>query len=322
MHLVIIIPCLNEEKTIGRVITDIPQKIEGVSDIEVVVINDGSSDNTESIAIENGAHVISHIKPMGVGAAFHSGISEAIKMGADLVVNMDGDGQFNPQDIPSLLAPVIERKADFVTASRFMDKSLFPDMPWVKKWGNVQMARLISFLVGGKFYDVSCGFRAYSKDTILRMNLFGRFTYTQETFLDLAFKGMNIREVPLKIRGEREFGKSRVASNILRYAVNSSKIIVRSFRDYRPFRFFSLLAMILFIVSSFLGAFFLYHYSVTGQFTGQLWAGFSSGFFLLFSLLFFITGLIGDMIARIRNNQEKLLYYEKLKIYGSGKDEI
>jgi hypothetical protein len=172
-------------------------------------------------------------------------------------------------------------------------------------------------LTGKKYYDVSCGFRAYSKETILRMNLFGKFTYTQETFLDLAFKNMEIVEVPLKVRGEREFGKSRVASNILKYAINTSKIIFRAFRDYKPLKFFAFLGTIFLILGLSLGSFFIYHYVNTGKFSGQLWAGFSAGFSILFSFLFFLTGLLGDMLVRIRNNQEKLLYLERVKSYNS-----
>jgi glycosyltransferase involved in cell wall biosynthesis len=319
MHLIIIIPCLNEEKTISNVIKSIPKKINGISNIEILVIDDGSTDNTAELAKKAGASVISHKINRGVGTAFHTGVEESIKRGADIVVNMDGDGQFNPDDIEKLIAPILDNNADCVTASRFKDKTFYPKMPFIKKWGNIQMARLISFLTGKKYYDVSCGFRAYSKETILRMNLFGKFTYTQETFLDLAFKNMEIVEVPLKVRGEREFGKSRVASNILKYAINTSKIILRAFRDYKPLKFFAFLGTVFLIIGLCLGGFFIYHYMNTGVFSGQLWAGFSSGFSILFSFLFFLTGLLGDMLVRIRNNQERLLYMEKRKIYEKNK---
>jgi glycosyltransferase involved in cell wall biosynthesis len=315
MHLIIIIPCLNEEKTIGQVINSIPKKINGISYLEILVINDGSTDNTAEIAKNAGAKVVSHKINRGVGTAFHTGVDECIKRGADIIVNMDGDGQFNPEDIEKLIEPILKNNADCVTASRFKDKSFTPKMPLIKKWGNIQMARLISLLTNKKFYDVSCGFRAYSKETALRMNLFGKFTYTQETFLDLAFKNMEIVEIPVKVRGEREFGKSRVASSILKYTVNTSKIILRAFRDYKPLKFFAFLGTVFLIIGLGLGGFFLYYYLAMGQFSGQLWAGFTAGFSILFSFLFFLTGLLGDMLVRIRNNQEKLLYIEKVKIF-------
>ena len=310
-HLVVIIPCFNEEKTIGKVISSIPKTIPGIDVIDILAIDDGSTDNSISEARKYGAEVVSHIQNMGVGAAFQTGIQQALNMGADLVVNMDGDGQFNAQDIPRLLQPILEGRADFVTASRFKDTRLVPTMPWIKKWGNRRMSGLISMLAGQKFYDVSCGFRAYSNEALLHLNLLGKFTYTQETFLDLAFKGLKIIEVPLKVRGEREHGKSKVASNVLKYAYNSAKIIFRTLRDYKPLRFFGTIAAILFLLSFFLGAFFFLHYIQTGQFTGHLWAGFSSGFLLLFSFLFLVTGLLADMFDRIRITQERILYLEK-----------
>jgi glycosyltransferase involved in cell wall biosynthesis len=313
-HLVVIIPCFNEEKTIGKVISSIPKTIPGIDTIDILVIDDGSTDNSVSEARKYGANVVAHTQNMGVGAAFQTGIAKALAMGADVVVNMDGDGQFDANDIPKLLEPILDGIADFVTASRFKDTRLVPAMPWIKKWGNRRMSGLISMLAGQKFYDVSCGFRAYSNETLLHLNLLGKFTYTQETFLDLAFKGLKIVEVPLKVRGEREHGKSKVASNVLKYAFSSAKIIFRTLRDYKPMRFFGTIAALLFSASVCLGAFFFLHYIQTGKFTGHLWAGFSSGFLLLFSFLFLVTGLLADMFDRIRITQERILYLEKKRI--------
>jgi glycosyltransferase involved in cell wall biosynthesis len=313
MHLVIVIPCLNEETSIGQVLSSIPETMDGVGRIDVVVVDDGSTDNTVKVASDLGAIVLSHKKNFGVGVAFHSGIDKAIELCADVVVNMDGDGQFNPRDIPRLVEPVLQGRADFVTASRFKDKALIPEMSRVKKWGNHGMSALISFLIGEKFYDVSCGFRAYSRETILRLNLMGEFTYTQESFLDIAFKNLKIVEIPLKIQGERKHGNSRVVKSIGNYAMNTAKIILRTFRDYKPLKFFGYISFFLFLSSCFLGLLFFNHYLQTGKFTQYLWAGFSSGFLLLFSLLFFVTGLLADMLDRVRQNQERLLYMEKKK---------
>ena len=315
MYLIVIIPCLNEEKSIGRVIDSIPSDIAGMDKIDVLVVDDGSSDGSVQTAKDHGAMVVSHPFNMGVGAAFNTGISEAIKLGAEVAVNIDADGQFDPADIPTLVAPVAEGKADFVTASRFKDRGLVPVMPAIKKWGNRRIANLISVLTRQKFYDVSCGFRAYSRETLLHLNLIGKFTYTQETFLDLAFKDMKIKEIPLQVRGEREFGQSRVAGNLWTYALNTARIIFKTFRDYKPFRFFGFVALVLFLISLGLGGFFFLHYFRTGAFSGHLWAGFSAGFLLLFSILFFVTGLLADMFDRVRQNQEKLLYFERRKMY-------
>jgi len=301
--------------SIGKVIDAVPSQIPGVEKKDVLVVDDGSTDKSAQVAKEHGAIVVSHPFNMGVGAAFNTGISEAIKLGAEVAVNIDADGQFDPADIPTLVAPIIQGRADFVTASRFKDKSLVPEMPKVKKWGNRRIANLINVLTGQKFYDVSCGFRAYSRETLLNLNLIGKFTYTQETFLDLAFKDMKIVEIPIQVKGEREFGQSRVAGNLWTYALNTARIIFKSFRDYKPFRFFGFIALVLFLISLGQGGFFFSHYFRTGSFSGHLWAGFSSGFLLLFSILFFVTGLLADMFDRVRQNQEKLLYFERRKMY-------
>lgn len=309
--LCVVIPALNEAATIADVIGRIPRDISGIARTIVVVVDDGSSDETPRLAEEAGATVVSHMSNRGVGAAFQTGIEQALAMGADYIVNMDGDGQFNPEDIRALLAPLIEEGVEMATASRFIDPAFYPEMTRVKFYGNRYMSRLISHLCGKRFYDVSCGFRAYRRDALLRLNLFGAFTYTQETFLDLSFKGVQIREVPVRIRGTREFGKSRVASNLFAYAFQTGKIIFRSYRDYQPMRLFGGFALALLVASAILGVFFFGHYFLNGRFTPHIWAGMTSGALLGLSALMFITGLIADMLARIRINQERMLYLLK-----------
>jgi glycosyltransferase involved in cell wall biosynthesis len=315
MKLVVIIPALNEENTIGDVIAAVPTEIDGIDQIEVVVIDDCSSDQTRMIAESAGALVITHCENKGVGAAFHTGMKAALKKGADFIVNIDGDGQHNPGDIPALLKPVLEGKADFTTASRFKEPSLVPRMPKMKLWGNKMMSRLISYLTGKKFYDVSCGFRAYTRDTALRLTLVGKFTYTQETFLDLAFKGLSIIEIPLVVKKEREFGESRVASNLWKYGYRTSKIIFRAFRDYKPLRFFGFISLPFFGLGVLLIMFLALHYFSAGQFFPHKWAGFSGVALVILGLILFILGLVADMLDRIRLNQEELLYYKRKEEY-------
>ena len=120
-----------------------------------------------------------------------------------------------------------------------------PEMPWVKRWGNRMMSRLISRLAGERFYDVSCGMRCYGRRAALQLHLLARFTYTQEVLLNLAFKQLRIVEVPLRVRGEREHGESRVAASLWRYGLRTAQIIFRSYRDYRPMRFFGGIALAL-----------------------------------------------------------------------------
>ncbi len=308
MKLIVQLPALNEEKTIGSVIASIPRAIPGIDEVEVLVVNDGSTDRTEEIARAAGAHVVRHEEPLGVGAAFRSGIARATELGADIIVTIDADGQFNPDDIPAVLSPIIRGEADFVTASRFMDPALVPEMPSTKRWGNDFMARWISRLVSQKFYDVSCGFRAYSRNAYLRLVLLGNFTYTHETFLSLAFSRVRIKEVPVRVRGVREFGKSRVAHNLFHYGRRTATIILKTYRDYQPLRFFGTLAAISAIPALALALFLLGWRIASGGFTPHKWAGFTAATLFGFSLMVYLIGLVAEMLDRLRVSVDETLY--------------
>lgn len=314
----VIIPALNEEKTIGDIMQRIPKVVCGNVRTVTIVVDDGSADATAQIALSCGGIVVSNGTNQGVGFSFNRGVMKALELNADYAVNIDADGQMNPEDIERILAPIVNGEADMVTASRFIDKDLVPVMPKVKRWGNARVADIVSFICRKRYYDVSCGFRAYSRDVLLRMNLHGKYTYTQETFINLATKDdIRILEIPVTIRGEREFGKSRVASSVLKYARKSGAIMLRAMKDYRPELLFGGVAGLNFVIALILEIIFLIHYLNTGLFSGYLWAGITGGFFLivaLFSLLFMI---ISDSISRVILNQEKLLYYEKKKAYES-----
>ena len=239
MKLIVTIPALNEEKTIADVIRTIPRDIPGIETVEVIVCNDGSTDRTAELAEAAGALVINIIGRPGLGTVFRTGLERAMRRGADVMVNIDGDGQFNSADIAQLIRPILQDQADFVTCSRFKDPALRPTMPPVKYYGNQIVTKIINWVCGGTdFADVSCGFRAFNREAAYRMTLFGKFTYTQECFIDLFSKGVRIVEVPLKVRGVREHGKSRIASSIVKYATNSLPIILRAMRDIQPLKFF------------------------------------------------------------------------------------
>ncbi len=314
-RLLVIIPALNEEATIGSVIAGIPREILGISSVDVLVVDDGSTDDTTVLAAAAGADVVSHPYNQGVGAAMQTGLREAMRRGVDAVVNIDGDGQFDPGDIPELLRPVIEGKAVFATASRFKDPDLVPEMPAIKRLGNHWMARLISGLTGLDMSDVSCGFRAFSREAILWLNLFGRFTYTQEMILLLAFHGLGIVEVPLRVRGVRQHGTSRVASSLLVYAFQTSAIIFGCIRDYRPGWIFNTVSLVLAVTGAGFAAFFILHWFVYGSFSPHIWSGFTAAFLLGFSFLLFFFGQVALMLRRIRLLQEEQTYYLR-KRYG------
>ncbi len=301
---VVIIPAFNEEKSIGKVINSMPGFVD-----EIVVVNDGSTDKTAEVAIEKGSIVINHKRNIGVGASFHSGMRKALDLNPDVMVNIDADGQFNPEDIGKLIDPIISKKADFVTASRFIDSNHYPDMSRIKSLGNKVMSFIISKISGQKFHDVSCGFRAYSKDALLMLNLFGEFTYTQETFLNLALKNVSIMEIPVKVRGIREHGKSKVASNLFKYGYQTLKVIVKTLRDYWPLKLFAAISFLTFLIAFGLGIYFLIHYIKTGSFSPYKWVGFTGGFFFVLSVMTITIGFILEMFSRMRLNQEEMLYY-------------
>jgi hypothetical protein len=181
-------------------------------------------------------------------------------------------------------------------------------MPAVKRWGNHGMAAIVSLLTGEKFHDVSCGFRAYSREALLRLILRGEFTYTQEMFLIFSFKRLRIKEIPVKVRGEREYGKSRVASNLVNYALRTSAIIYRCFRDYKPGILFNGVAGVILALALGLAAFFLGHRVVTGRFSPHIWSGFLSGFLFTIAFVVFLFGQIASMLDRERFYQEEVIY--------------
>jgi hypothetical protein len=244
---------------------------------------------------------------MGYGVAFGKALRYAVENGFDLMVSIDGDAQFNPEDIHRLIDPILRNEADMVSASRFIDKKYYPRMPLSKFWGNKMMSVFISKMIGKKFYDVSCGFRAYSQKTLYSLNLHGKFTFSQETFIGLSFKGLKIKEVPVKVKYYPS-RVSKISSNLFRYGINALKIILETYRDYRPFTFFSYVALFFFIISIFFGSILLYTYISIGSFHPNVWSGFVGGTFFFVAVVFFIIGIAADMIKRVRVNQEEILY--------------
>lgn len=324
MKLLILIPALNEEQGLPAVIRAMPKKLAGIDEILVLVVDDGSKDQTASVARAEGALVISHRQNQGVGQAFKTGLEAALGLRTDILVNIDADGQFSPDDIPALLDPILSGEADFVSGDRFTNnagKVLCPEyMSKVKFWGNQRMADLIGFLVGKRYPDVSCGFRAYSKEAMLRLNLQGRFTYTQESFLDLANKGLRIKTIPVPVRYFPD-RKSRVAGSIFKYMIQTLKIILRAYRDYRPLRFFGYLGLVPVVLGLVSGVFVFVHYLLVRAFSPYIFVAFGAVYLFTLGVLLWIVGMLADMFVRIRLNQEQLLYAEKKRTYGAGSSE-
>ncbi|MBP6178152.1 MAG: glycosyltransferase family 2 protein [Anaerolineales bacterium] len=313
MNLIIYMPALNEADNIQQVIARLPRKLKGIGTIQYLVIDDGSTDATAEIALANGAQVVRHGRNRGVGAAFHSAVQFALENHADILIGMDADGQFNPADIPAMIEPILKKRADMVMGNRFA--SGMPEhMPRAKYWGNQKVAQLIHYVSRQKFQDVSCGFRAYSREALFRMNIFAEFTYTHETILSLVFQGLQVEERSIWIKYFPE-RKSRVAASISNYAVQTSRIILRVMLDYQPLRIFGTLGSICLVIGSGFIIFLMGYFALTGSFTPYKNTGFIGLGFIVFGMLVLLIALIADMLNRVRLNQDKLLYELKKSKY-------
>lgn len=313
MKLIIYMPALNEAGSIESVIASLPRSLAGIDKIQCLVVDDGSTDATASLALNAGASIVSHGKNLGVGSAFQSAIQFSLEHDADILVSIDADGQFDPVEISSLIHPILANKADMVTGNRF-GLGIPEHMPRIKYWGNKRMSQLIRFVSGQRFQDVSCGFRAYNREALMRLNNFGDFTYTHETILSLVFQRLRVLEEPVRVK-YYPARKSRVASSLIRYGVQTSKIILRVLLDYRPMRVFGTFGGFLVFVGILFEVFLLGHYAFTGAFTPYKSAGFIGLGFFVFGMLVLIIALVADMLNRMRMNQDKLLYEIKWTKY-------
>jgi glycosyltransferase involved in cell wall biosynthesis len=316
MKLVIFSICKDEAETIGELIKRIPKKITGVDKIETLVISDGSIDKTAEKARKAGAtKVIEGVKQKRLAYRFEQAIETVLSMGADIAVNIDGDLQFAPEDIPTLLKPVLKDGADFVAADRFTDpetgKRRKPaGMPGGKYWANRMGAWIVGNLSGEKFYDVTCGFRAYTKKAMLAININSNYTYTQESFQVLAVKKMSIVAVPIHVK-YYQGRKSRVVRSFWQFLFGSALNILRAYRDYAPLKFFGTLGLLLIIPGMILGGFTGLHWLRTGHITPYIAVGAIGLYLITMALMVWALGLVADMLDRMLNNQEKIL--EKAK---------
>tara|TARA_R110002050_G_scaffold74772_5_gene160184 strand:- start:1664 stop:2596 length:933 start_codon:yes stop_codon:yes gene_type:complete len=306
-------PALNEEETIYKVLNSVSRSICDSIVSELLVINDGSSDNTQQEAIKAGATVINHNYNKGVGSAFQTAVNYALKKNIDILVSIDADGQFDVNQIENMTEPIVNYEADFCIGNRF-DSTKPLKMPRIKFWGNKQISKIVSFISKTIIKDASCGFRAYSKDCLLSLNLQGDFTYTHETILDLLNKGYRVKQIPVNVTYFEE-RVSRIANNIFKYAFKTSVIIFKCLKDYKPLRFFSWIAFLVLFISMTLGGFVAIHWYVNEVITPYKSIGIIALSLLGMSVFLFVLAFLADMLNRIRNNQEKLLYLIKKKYF-------
>lgn len=306
--LAVIIPAFNEKDSIVSVIGSLPHKIKGVTKIYVIVIDDGSDDGTSKL-LPKGTLVVRHIKNRGLGRTFDEGLKYALRLKADIIVNLDADGQFDSQQIKKIISPIINGQADVVIGSRFISKNNYKTS-FVKRHGNRLLALLVSITTGQRFFDVTCGFRAYSKEAALNLNIYDKFSYTLESLIDLALKGFEIKEMAVDVT-ERKHGDSKVVSSVLFYAIKSIAILIRNLRDHRPFHFFVLPGIITLTISLAGFIFLLVRFirlSVLSPYRSILTISIS---LLAASLFLFGLGLLFDYLNKIKKNEEDILYYLK-----------
>ena len=309
MKLVVMIPSYNEEETIASVIREIPRSIPGVDTVEVLVINDGSTDRTVEEAQRAGADtIISFKKNKGLAAGFRAGLETALSMGADIIVNTDADGQYDGTEIPKLIQPILDNKADFVLGSR--TKGTIEEMPLQKTIGN-RMATWVTRQVSGlPVSDGQSGFRAFTRDAAMRLNVMSDYTYVQETLIQAANLGLVYTEVPILFR-KRTGGSSRLISNIFNYAKRAGLTILRSYRDYQPLRTFLVIGLILVILGTIAGLRPLLYYLNTWT-LAYFGSAILSILLLIVGFNVIALGLIADMLKTQRKIQDELLYRLKL----------
>jgi len=308
VKLVVTIPAHDEQETISSVIGEIPRHMEGIDSIEVVLIDDGSTDNTITEAMQAGIdYCVIHKVNKGLGVAFRSGLDVALEKGADIVVNIDADGQYNATQIPDLIEPIIHRKADIVLGWRDINNLDF--MPRGKKLGNKLATWITGMLSGLPIKDAQTGFRAFSREAALRMNLSGKYTYVQETIIQANYKGLLIEQVPIEFRCRE--GKSRLIRSIYLYAIRAGAIIFSTYRDYHPLKVFSFIGGFLTLVGLGFGIRVAVHFYWTGIVSPYLLSTVVASLLIIIGLGIVTLGIFTHTLNRQRWLNEEILYQLK-----------
>jgi glycosyltransferase involved in cell wall biosynthesis len=247
MRIIITIPAYNEEDTIGNVIGEIKQVMDKTEyDYKIMVVNDGSVDNTANVAKTSGALLFSHPYNYGLAETFRTEIEKALENNAEIVVHIDADGQYRPEEIPKLIEPIENKEADLVLGSRFM--GTIEKMQVIKKLGNIAFSKVVSQISGIKITDGQTGFRAFTREVAEKITIVSTHTYTQEQIIKAVRNKFKVKEVPVYF-AKRESGKSRLMSNPVEFAVRAGVNLLRVYRDYEPLKFFGLVGFALIITA-------------------------------------------------------------------------
>lgn len=311
MKVVVQIPCLNEEKTLPLVLRTIPKKIEGVDEIIIVVIDDGSTDKTIEVAKKHGVtHFVKHVGNKGLARSFHDGALYALEQGADILVNTDGDNQYPQEKIGELIQPILQGDADMVIADRQVQK--IAHFSRGKKFFQRVGTKVLNAAAGTNVPDAPSGFRAYSRETLLQLNIVTRFSYAMETLIQAGNKRIRIASV--KITTNPKTRESRLFNSSFEHMVKSGVAISRSFLMYKPYMLFAPLSGVLFVLGAVPFARFLY-FALSGDTSGHLQSLIIGTVFLVAALVSVTLGVIADLIRINRALIEDQLEQQKRERY-------
>jgi glycosyltransferase involved in cell wall biosynthesis len=303
MKLVIQIPCLNEEASLPRTLADLPRSFEGIDETVILVIDDGSTDRTTAVAREAGVeHIVRAPVNQGLARAFSSGLDYALRLGADIVVNTDADGQYRGDQIGRLIAPILHHEADVVIGDR--QPGRLAHFSPAKRLLQVAGSWIVRQLSGTRIPDATSGFRAFSREAALRMNVVSDFTYTLETIIQAGKKQLLITHVPIDVNPETR--PSRLFPGIPSYVLKSGATLVRIYALYEPLRVFTMIGLVLLAAGAAIGARFVFYYFTEGG-DGHIQSLILAAVLTLAGFQTVMVGLLADLIGSSRRMLEDTL---------------
>lgn len=302
MKLIIQVPCLNESGTLAIAIEALPREVPGFDQVEWLVIDDGSTDDTAELAKRLGVdHVVRHTANRGLATAFMTGLTTCLRLGADVIVNTDADNQYEAADIPKLTAPIVAGMADMVIGARPISET--EHFSWIKKKLQHLGSWAVRMASKTDVADAPSGFRAISRETAMRLNVFNPYTYTLETIIQAGLSNLRVMSVP--IRTNEDLRPSRLVKSISSYVRRSLVTILRVFITYRPLFFFFWLGVALALPGLALGFRFVYYY-VQGDGSGHVQSLILASLALTLAALAAMCGLIADLISTNRKLMERI----------------
>lgn len=300
--LIIQIPCYNEERTLGTTLSELPRHLPGIDQVEWLIVNDGSRDRTVEVAKAHGVdHIVHFATNQGLAKAFMAGLEAGLKAGADIIVNTDADNQYCAADIPTLIQPILLGQAEMVVGARPIWKTRhFSTIKKVLQNFGSMMVRLAS---NTDIPDAPSGFRAFSREAAMQLNVFSNYTYTLETIIQAGQKGMTVASVP--IRTNPNLRRSRLVKSIPSYVAKSAFTILRIFMLYKPLRFFTLMGSIPFFLGTLLGVRWLFLFWFVDPLRSRAPSLILAAVLILIGFQLWMFGLVADLMAANRRLMEE-----------------